>query len=155
MKKCVSFSLVLCLVLSLCLLSGCGNKTPQTVDGFSRIMEDAGFQVQDVTASTQTNGLATAVIVALNDDFQIEFWELTDSDVGKSVYHSNKTNLENDHSVKTLASEVSIGNYNYTAFNADGEFHLVARIDNTMLYCTADKEFRSQITELTEALGYK
>ena len=137
------------------MLTGCGSKTAQTVDGFIQVMEDAGFEVEDVTAEMGTNDLATSVIIAVGENYQIEFLELVDSETGKGVFNGNKAVSEDEHSVKSLILEVSSSNYNYYAFNADGEFHMIARIDNTMIYCVADKEFRSEIVNLAKTLGYK
>lgn len=147
----------LCITMITASFAGCSSKTPITSDEFSQTMIAANFIVEDVTARTQTNGLATCVIVAAKEDrsYQIEFWELTDSDTGKGVYNKNKTLLSEEHSSKAVSSEFNLGNYNYYAFTADGNFRMVARIDNTMLYCEADKAYKEEIIDFAKQLGYK
>ncbi len=53
-----------------------------------------------------------------------------------------------------MSNEVTAGNYNYFSFNADGNFHLIARIDNTMVYCETKKEYKDEIIDLVKTLGY-
>lgn len=65
MKLTKALAFVLCLGMVLCFMTACSSKTPQTVSGFTEVMEAADFEVQDVTADTETNGLATAVLVAV------------------------------------------------------------------------------------------
>ncbi len=157
MKGYKLISFLLCITLLVCVLTGCGSKTPITTEAFEQTMTAAGFTVIDVTESTETNGLATRVIVAMNesDGYQIEFWELVDEETGEGVFYNNKSNLDEEHSSKTLSTTVTAGNYNYFAFTADGNFHLVARIANTMLYCEADKAYKDDIVDLVKQLGYK
>ncbi len=76
-------TIMICLTLMMCFLTACGNKTPQTVSGFSKVMESAGFETQDVTDDTETKDLATSVIVAVGENYQIEFYELVDSETGE------------------------------------------------------------------------
>lgn len=155
MKLTKALAFVLCLGMILCFMTACSSKTPQTVSGFTEVMEAADFEVQDVTSDTETNGLATAVLVAVGENYQIEFFELTDSETGEGVFYNNKQIFTDEHSVQTMSSEVTSGNYNYYAFNADGNFHMIARIDNTMLYCEAAKEYKDEIVEFVKTLGYK
>lgn len=139
----------------LCSLIGCSSKTAQTVEGFTDFMETAGFEVTDATADTETNALASAVIIALCENYQIEFYQLIDNETGKAVFYNNKSIFDKEHSIKTMSVQSSFGNYDYYAFTADGNFHIIARIDSTMLYCEADKEYKDEIVKYVKELGYK
>ncbi len=155
MKLTRVIAFALCFGMILCFMTACSSKTPQTVSGFTEVMETADFEVQDVTADTETNGLATTVLIAVGENYQIEFYELTDSETGEGVFYNNKQLFTDEHSVTTMSSEVTSGNYDYYAFNADGNFHMIARVDNTMLWCEAAKEYKDEIVELVKTLGYK
>ncbi len=138
-----------------CSLSGCFSKTPQTVAGFTDFMESAGFEVTDATADTETNGLASAVIIALCENYRIEFYQLVDNETGEAVFYNIKSIFDDEHSIKIMSTQISSGNYNYYAFTADGNFHMIARIDSTMLYCEAGKEYKDEIVKYVKELGYK
>lgn len=47
-----------------------------------------------------------------------------------------------------MITEISLEDYNYYAHNSDGDFHMIALIDNTMLYCVAKEKYKSEIIEL-------
>ena len=115
-------TIMICLAPMMCFLTACGNKTPQTVSGFSKVMEDAGFEIQDLTDDTETKDLATSVIVAVGENYQIEFYELVDSETGKGVFYNNKQIFNDEHSFKTMSSEVTAGNYNYFSSMQKGIF---------------------------------
>ena len=118
-------------------------------------MEQAGFVVQDVTAETETNGLATNVLIAVGEQYQIEYYELTDPETGEDVFYHNQELFDEEYNVKTLTSEVFLENYNYYAFNSGDHYCMIARIDNTMLWCVANKTYREEIIQNIELLGYK
>ena len=143
------------IVVLMCALCGCSAKTAIDAETFSKTMETENFTVTDVTNDTETNGLATSVLIAANDNYQIEFYVLTDNDTGEGVFYNNQNLFDEEHSAKTISSEVSSGNYNYYAFNADGNFHMIVRVDNTMLWCEADKTYKDEIVDLVKKLGYK
>ena len=153
MKRIFSVLSVLVVIMSF-VLTGCEDRTPQTVEGFSNFMKGKSFTIQDVTADTETNGLAKSVIVAVGKNYQLEFYELNDSETGEGVFYNNQNIFDEEHNVKTASKEISIDNYNYYAFNADGDFHMIARIDNTMLYCVADKTYKDEIVNIVKELGY-
>lgn len=155
MKTTRTISIVVCLIMVFCFMTACSSKTPQTVTGFTKIMEAAKFDVQDVTSSTETNGIATTVLVAVGEDYQIEFFELTDSEMGENVFYYNKQLFLDEHSTTSMSQEFTSDNYNYYHFDADGNFHLIAHIENTMIYCEAEKEYKNEIIEFVKTLGYK
>lgn len=154
--KAKSAFIIVLSVFFLFMFTGCASKTPQTPDGFIQVMEDAGFEVKDVTEEAEdTDDLATSVLFAVGENYQIEFYELVDNETGAGVFYNNREIFDNEHSVKMMSLSLSSNNYDYYAFNADGQFYMIARIDNTVLYCVADKEYRSEIVDLVETLGYK
>ena len=136
-------------------LAGCSPKTPTTAENFTETMEKADFEVTDVTETTDSNGLATAIIVATKDDLKLEFWELTDSETADDIFYQNKSNFTDSHPVQTMSKSTTYQNYDYYSFLSDGDFHLITRIDNTMLYCEIDESDKDEILELVKELGYR
>ena len=148
-------SLVLCAVLMAGLLTGCSSRTPATVKTFQMHMEAAGFTVEDVTAVTETNGLADAILVAVGEDYQIEFWDLVGTNAGQTVFRATRNSLSAEHPAKFMEVEITSNAYSYFAFNADGNFHVIARVEDTMLLCEAEKEHKDEIVDILKQLGYK
>ncbi|MBQ8249729.1 MAG: hypothetical protein IJY93_07625 [Clostridia bacterium] len=155
MLKRKSVAVVMLIVSLILLLSACtSDKTAKTADEFTTLMEGKGFTVLDVTEDTETNGLANAVLIAMNDNYQIEFYDLIDNESGEGVFYNNQDIFDSANSVKTMSTEVSTSNYNYYSFTGGDEFYLIARIDNTMLYCVAAKDYKTEIKDIVKELGY-
>ena len=152
MKK-IRIGLILLLMLGL--LSGCKGKTPLSPEGFTVIMEEAGFAVEDVTSARETDGLATTLLVAEGEHYGMEFYQLTDEATAQALFFSGKNVFEEEHRTQSVSVSLTMPHYNYYAFNAEGDFHLIARVADTMIYCTAEKEYRSEIQDLVKKMGYK
>lgn len=150
MSKRKLITLGCCLLLVLCIFAGCSKKTPQTAQGFTDIMEKAGFTVEPI----QHDGISCTpeALVASNDNYQLEFYNINDAE---HVFSSLKRQFDDAHSTRNLSLSVSTNTYDYYCFNAGGEFHMIARIENTLLYCEADAQYRDEIVDLVKELGYK
>lgn len=149
MKRLFALVLILVLVLS---FAGCSKKTALTLDTFQEIMEDADFEVVDVTDTTETNGINTTILVAMNDDFQIEFYQFEDEKTAEAVYANNLDTVEK----KERSSHVTV---NLPGFNkheqaSDSDFYYLAHIGSTMIYCHTDKDNKSDVLEIVKMLGY-
>ena len=155
MKKTKIIFLAAFICLALLAITSCSKKTPQTTKGFTDIMEEAGFEVLDITEMYSDRGPVSSVIIARNENYQIDFYKLTDNNTAIGVFSNNKQIFDDEHSSKTFSTSVSSGNYDYYAFNAEGYFHMIARVDDTMLFCEAKEEYKDEILELVKKLGYK
>ena len=149
----VTLAVFACALL-LSAFTGCGAKTAQSADGFTQIMEDAGFDVADMTAELGTDEI-TSILFAVGTNYQMEYYAFNDSESCADCFYFNKEEFDEEFSVKSFSSEITLNTYNYYAFNADGDFHMIARVDNTLLICVADKAYKSEITDLLKTLGYK
>jgi len=155
MKKRI-VALLLSFAMIACTLAGCSPRTPTTIEAFTQTMEAEGFTMVDVTATTDTQGLATNVLLAINEDhrYQIELFILADNETGEGMFTYNKSYYDSEYAAKSSVTEIFTNNYNYYAFTAGGQFHVVTRIDNTLLYCDADSAYKDEIVDLIEKLGY-
>lgn len=141
-------------VLLLSALTGCGAKTAQTADGFTQVMKDAGFDVENATAELGTDDV-TSILFAVGKNYQIEYYAFADNETCEDFFSYTMEEFDEEFTTKSFSSKITLNNYKYYAFNADGEFHMIVRVDNTMLCCIADKAYKSEIVELVKTLGYK
>lgn len=154
MKAVKIISLVLCLCLILCGLTACTPKKPQTAGSFKRIMKQAGFEVQDVTDTANLNGCAKTATFAVCDNYQIEFYETADRETAIKAFEDFTASFE-DVGIKTMSFEMTMKNYNYINFTTEGIFYVIVRVDNTLLFSEAKKEYRTEILNHVKTLGYK
>ena len=155
MRTIRTVSLVLCVVLLAALLTGCSSRTAATPDSFQAVMEAAGFTVENATETIARNDVANVILVASKDNYGIEFWNLNDAETAQMVFRIVSASLSGEHSVKFMEIKTTANAYGYYAFTANGNFHVIARIDNTMLLCEAEKEHKSEILDIIKQLGYK
>ena len=153
MKRYIACILLLCLVF--CGLTGCGSRTPTTAEVFTQTMEEAGFTIYDITEEDAIAAYATKILVATNNRFRLEFYELNDEETGQLLYDALANALEDQHSTKLMSTKLSMGNYDYFAFTSGDDFHLVTRIDNTILFCDISKDYKSDVLEFVKTFGYK
>lgn len=154
MKSTRSIALILCLIMLLGLMTACQKKMPQTAAGFTQIMENAGFEVYDESDNGE-DSIATAAVYAVGENYQIEYYGYEDSDSARRVYDNNQNKLDEDHSAKRMTSQMETNRYNYYAFSTEDDFYVIARIENTVVFCAADSEYKQEILTHMEALGYK
>lgn len=155
MKPTKAISLMLCFVLTMLTLCGCASKTALTPDEFTAIMHRSGFVISDATAETDSGGFATKVLKGKGASFEIEFTELLNATAAETIYEYNKEEFKKEHPVRTHSYETNAGNLNCFYFQAGGNFHIIAQIEDTLLYCEAAETCKSEIMELFKTLGYK
>ena len=144
-------SLTLCVLLLSVLLMGCSPKTVLSAADFQTKMEKKGFTVQDVTATTP--GIGKSVMIAYNTSFQVEYFELSSQSDAKGVFENNKTIVSNQVSSKSTTSTTA-SNYDTFTLTGDGQFFMLTRVDNTVLYCLTSSDNKDEVKEIFEYLGY-
>lgn len=155
MKITKIIALLLCVVLATGLMTACQKRMPQTAAGFTQIMENAGLVVRDDTQTNDEDSWLTAELYAIGENYTIEYYGFENSNDAQRAFNSNNSSLDEDYPSKTVSSQVNTSRYNYRAFTAGGEFFVLARIENTLVGCIADAEYKQEILAHIEALGYK
>lgn len=137
-------------------LTGCGNKTSITSDDFKNKMESNGYTVQDATNQMASYDYIKKVYIAISNDstYQIEFYELSDSDYATSFFNNNKSIFEDSKSSVSTETSVNLGNHNKYSLTANDKFKVVSRIDNTVVYLDVDENYKSSVKDILDDLGY-
>ncbi len=155
MKKIRILALCGALLIILALLSACSPKTPKTPEGFTAAMVEAGFEVADATDEFDWEGYANTVLIASNENYDIEYYALTDSEHGAAAYQSALSYYEEKYSVTSASMQINGINYNYRVFIADDQFHLLARIGHTLLRAECHPTYRGEVVDYAKMLGYR
>lgn len=149
------------LIISLCfsslfLFSGCGKKEAISAEKFRTKMENKGFTVRDVTNQFQSEASVKQGYAASNNKYQIEFYDLESNSSAVSMYNHNlnkfKEEVDNSNATKSNTKEMS--NYARYAAIANGKYKVLSRIDNTLIYINADSNYKDEIKEILDDLGY-
>ncbi len=153
MKK-VYKMLAVALMTIMCIgLTACSNRTPVSVSDFNEIMEEKGFEIVDATGQVAPESI-TAISIAVNEDYQIELYEMVSDATATAVFAENKDIFE-DYAIGSATTiSKNIMNYAYYSVTSSGTYYALSKIGNTMIYVVADAEYKDEISEILKELGY-
>ncbi len=158
MKSCNLKKILLVLLLVFCttLTTGCGNKKAITTDDYKSKMESKDFTVQDATSQFSNYEYVEQALIALekSGSYQIEFYRLSDNDNAVSFFNNNKTTFENSKSSGAVETSVSLGNNDKYTVTTNGQYKVVSRIDNTVVYLDVSDKYKSEVQKVLKDLGY-
>lgn len=150
MKKLLCMVLVVVMIMS---LAGCKARTVHTTDTFTEVMEGRGFTVYDVTETTDMGELKATALVAVGDKFQVELWTFETNKIAGRVFDNNRRIAENVTS--TSHASVSSGDYDKYTQTTSEMYWFIARVENTFIYCVADKEYKDTVIDIMKELDVK
>lgn len=152
-KKVIVFSMIF--ILSLFVFTACDtSKTALTAEQFSEQISQLEYETADVTEQFSKEETVESVTLAINENYQIEFFVFSSNDISVSSFETNKADFE---AIKTNSSSyksISGNNYIYYYRTTDDQFCLVSQVENTMIYVLTNKEYAKEIKETVKNLGY-
>lgn len=152
MKKIVLGIIMIC---SIFMLGGCFKKTVITTSEFKTIAENKGYTIHDVMSQYSAYEYIKEATVARKDDkYQVEFYVLETEDDAKNMYETNKTTFEARTSGTSSKTNVNMLNYSSFTLNTNGEYYHLCRVENTFLYLHVDEQYKDQVKEIIDELGY-
>lgn len=160
-KKALVIILIVVLILAAVIAAGVFlvakfvnvEKEALTAKEFISIMEDEDYLVGEVTDQFEDADIEVEeAYVAVGDDYQIEFYTFEDEENAEMFFKVNKAKFDED----SASSKVSLNGKNFTSFSitADGEYRFVERVDETVIYLDVDEEYKDEVKEIIEKLGY-
>lgn len=129
-------------------------KTAISADTFNSSMTDKNYAVVDIINQYNEYDYIKKAYVAKNDNYQIEFYETSNNDYAIQMYDNNKQTFENEKSDSSIETTKSAKNYSVYSLTVNGKYKYISRIDNTIIYINADKEYKDEIKEVIKELGY-
>lgn len=147
-------AVILLAITSMLILTSCGNKTARGARSFTDFMEGKGFEVTDVTSDIGDDESFRTAVVAENENYVIEYYILADAATAEDMFYANQVMFNDLYPTKLMSKETSGSNYNYYHFTGGEDFCLASRVDDTMIFCIADKSFKDEILNVVKELGY-
>jgi hypothetical protein len=147
-------TLCLYIIAAILVFSGCStNKTALTASGFEAKMEEAGFEIYDITDQYE-EGLLQAAYVAMKEDYRLEFYVLNTNDDAKAMFNANQSDFEDLRSGNSSYNSVDIGNHSSYKLTTEDGYYVLSRIDNTLVFVKTDKKNKDAISNTLKNLGY-
>lgn len=156
MKKIKNFTIVFLGILIIMLSTGCGNKTKISSKEFISTVEKQGFKVQDVKGQFSKYSYINKAYVAVDKSgkYQIEFYDLEDSEFAHKFFENNKKIFASKKVKASTKVESSMGNHEKYALTSNKKFMVVSRIDNTVIYVNVNSNYKSSVKDILDKLDY-
>lgn len=129
-------------------------KIPMTTESFKTTMEEKGFDIQNAKDQFAEYDYVKQVYIALNGDYQIEFYELSDVDYAVGFFNNNKSIFEQSKGNTSANTNVNLKNYSKYTQSSNGKYKVVSRIDNTVIFLNVDDKYKDDVKSLLDELGY-
>ena len=154
MKKKHIIMSIICLVAVLFLV-GCFTKQSITVDEFKSNMEGNGLTLNNIK---EEYGVYEEVVDAntaiLDDKYQVEFYTFTDEVSSQGFYETRINEFVPIESTYKEKYNETGSNYNIYSLTTEDVYVYISRVDKTLLYINVNKEYKDEIKDLIEKLGY-
>ncbi len=150
---------ILVVVLSVFMLfslTGCFiKKTPLTTDDFIKNANSYNFTTSDITNQFTDEENVSKVTIALHDKgYKIEFYELSNKDIAKNMYNTDKLSFDSLKEGKYTETSLNIGNYDTYSLSTESEYMYISRVDKTYLYLRVDISHKDEVKEFIDKIGY-
>ena len=148
--------LIVLVLLTLVLTTGCTNKEAKTSKEFINIMENNKYEIVNVKKQFENRAQVKEAIIAIEQskNYQIEFYVMSDEKNAKSFYENNREIFKENATNSNVNTEVNLGNYSKYTQTSNGKYSVISRIDNTIIYLNVDEKNKENIEEILETLGY-
>lgn len=153
MKK--KIFLVLVLMSSFLLLTGCGKKA-LTIEGFTSSFDTNKYTVgeyQDGQIDTVIDGLQRGAYVT-NGAYTIDFYILENTSKAEELFKDEKNTFEASKDSVVIENSINVSNYESYELTTSLMYMYTCRVDNTLLYINANKEDKEEIKSIIKKLGY-
>ena len=143
-------------ILSLFLLTGCVKKTSLTTKQFKKVAEEHNLKTTDILNQYEeyNNIIKDATLAIKDDEWQIEFYIITNATEAKEMFKNNVNQLESLAKSTTMKTKVNMLNYNTFSQTTMDKYSYVSRVENTLLYLDVKIEKKDEVMAIVDALGY-
>lgn len=174
--------LLVFLIAFIFLLTGCGEKTPITVDKFVSTMDNMGFVVSDEKDEREEYAYMISVFVGADPDhvivhydeetiyeegeekkilskeydpnYQIEFYVFDTEANAIGFYNNNKAIFESEKTATSLEEGYSKKNYSKYVLDTGVMAKAISRIGNTVMYYDVVEEYKTTAASVLNTFGY-
>lgn len=117
-------------------------------------MTHAGYQIVDATEQFDKD-LVDSVSLAVKDDkYQIEFFDFKSENDAIYSYNLNEKKFEDRKEAVSSYSSVKMGNHASYKLTTGGQYLVVSRIGDTLIYIDTTTDYKDEINDILKELGY-
>lgn len=143
------------LIISLLFLTSCTKKA-LTIEEFTSSFDTNKYTVdeyQDGQIDTVIDGLERGAYVT-NGSYSIDFYILENTTKASELFKDEKETFKANKEGKTTENSIKSNNYESYELTTSLMYMYTCRVDNTLLYVSANVEDKDEIKSLVKKLGY-
>lgn len=156
LKKKMIYLSVVCLII-LFSITGCTKKNALTVDEFNKIARNQDFSVtenKEFDADTYIDVIEGSK-AKFSNKWEANFFVLSGDQDAKIMFEKDKNIIKvHERGGKTVRISNDFPNYSTYKLTTNENYYYVCRVDNTVLYINAPKQYKDDIENFIEKLGY-
>ena len=149
MKK--RWLLLISMALFALMLTACGSREAQTIEGFTEIMEQAGFYVEHGSDEM----LSVAWAIDAEERFQIAFYVFESEFEANRAFDEIRSNFNSITTGAVSRSAVNGSNHNIYRLISRGTIFRASRIENTLVFVMTDEAYGDYVDNGLDLIGYR
>ena len=144
------------MILSLCfLLTGCKiDRKAEMPEHFTAIMRKNNYLVKNIITDYSENIDIEAAIIAMRDNYQIEYYKVSSEDKAIEMFNVNKEKFQRSKENSSLEKSTSIGNYSKYVLKVNSRYKVVSRIGDTLIYADVPESEEESTKKVLKELEY-
>lgn len=150
MKK----NILIIIIVSL-LLTGCiGSKERLSANKFTQLAIENGYEVQDKTKALKDSNIKKIILAKKNNECQIEFYRLKGITEAIYMFNDSRKIFKTSKNETSTYTYTNLGNYSIYSLTNETYYMYLCRVDDTLLYIKVPINYKDEIIDFTEKIGY-
>lgn len=150
MKKKILFIVIISLLLTGCV----GSKEIISYNQFIEYAAESEFEIQDKTKALKDPNIKKVILAKKSDEYQIEFYKLKGITEAIYMFNDNRKIFKTSKNETSTYTYTNLGNYSVYSLTNESYYMYLCRVDNTLLYVKVPIEYKDEIIEFSEKIGY-
>ena len=150
MKKKIIFIILISLFLTGCV----GSKEKLTPTQFSEYAIESEYEIQDKTKALKDSNIKKVILAKKGNDYQIEFYKLKGITEAIYMFNDNRKEFKTSKTETSTYTYTNLGNYSVYSLTNESYYMYLCRVDDTLLYIKVPINYKDEVIEFTEKIGY-
>ena len=117
-------------------------------------MEEIGLRVEDQTSSAADSSYQKIYVAADTEKYSFEYYFMKSDESADMVYQYAVSNLKNKYEGNATVVESERNSIKDYSVSSSDYYCEVLKKENTVLYVTAYRDYKTEAKEIVEELGY-
>ena len=146
---------VLIIVLISLFLTGCvGSKEKISTNQFIEFAAESGYEIQDKTRALKDSNIKKVILAKKNNECQIEYYKLKGITEAIYMFNDNRKIFKTSKNETSTYTYTNLSNYSVYSLTNESYYMYLCRVDDTLLYIKVPLNYKDEIVEFTEKIGY-